>query len=109
MFTINWTYKIEDMQVHHIFAAERIDFAFRDCIPGAGQAPLPKEFMGRMVTKSLAVLEGYDLAGRSFDCGTVYVMNEHGKTVAHYELGDPPASLAAALPEMVTIAQWAIA
>lgn len=86
MFTVKWVYRTKDGSVTHLFKADRVSYAYRDASRPAADY---MQLHGRDVPVSgLVVMDGYDMGGSSFDCGTIYVMNEAGKTVDSYRLGD---------------------
>lgn len=90
MLTVKWQYTVNGVQVEHLYEAENVTGAFPEIQPpGAAsrQNPTP-HVCGRYIDRPTVILDGYDLTGRSFGNGKVYVMNEGGKTIASYDLGD---------------------
>lgn len=87
MFTIKWIYKIRGGTAERIFSASEAGAAFND-----GDKPVAARWASRDVHRSLFVVGfPHDLESSiSLNCGKVYVMNEAGKTVASYDLGDEP-------------------
>lgn len=106
MFTIKWIVKTPCGEIVRMFEAKDIAVAFRNEPRSPAGAAVPQatlkhwEVAGRPVDYSLLVMDPYEpnYAGRSFDSGIVYVMNETGATVGKYVLSDeilpdPPAPL----------------
>lgn len=102
MFSVKWQYYREDGAfIEQVFEAERVAYA-------ADQRTLPPEklellqFMDRDVAPAVLVMGADDGAprysGRSFNFGKFYVMNEHGKTVATYDLGAAPPLMTTEVP-----------
>lgn len=90
MLTVKWTVQTPKGSVTRIFEADDVAIAYRN-------NPLPptsndgSDFkVGRYaVGSAILVINPHDAsADRALDCGTCYVMNDHGKTVGSYELGD---------------------
>ena len=102
MFTVKWIVNTPHGEQIRIFAAREVAVAYRDKMPeGHGQQTVSAEIArwelaGRPVDRQLLVMDPYEpnFAGRSFDTGIVYVMNEAGATVGKYIL-DPTIQPAA--------------
>lgn len=91
MFSVKWVYQQDGLETHRIFEAESVTAGFRnDGPPSTPTRQFAPQLMDRDVNSALIILGiGYDLNDRSIDCGKVYVMNQAGRTVASYDLGDP--------------------
>ena len=99
MLSVKWIYERDGLRIEHVFEAERVSAAFNQEDPASAvKRQFPQQLMGRDVERAVVILDGPDLVGKSFDCGTVYVMNQNGRTVASYELG-PSGINSAVLPE----------
>lgn len=89
MLAVKWMYDRDGVQVEHVYEAETVTAAFAG-VPAntpklvGGEGPVT--VWGREVDSSLVVINGYNIDGRSFNCGKIYVMSG-GKTVASYDLG----------------------
>ncbi len=106
MFTVKWIVNTPFGEQIRIFEAKEVAVAYRDKMPeGYGDPTIPSipsievarwELAGRPVGRQLLIMDPYEpnFAGRSFDVGTVYVMNESGATVGKYVL-DPSIQSAA--------------
>lgn len=90
MLTIKWIVRTDKGEVIRMYEAKSVSVAYRnEDRPPAGSLAPPWCVDGRPVLTSLLILDPNDgLSGRSFDCGTVYVMNESGATVGKYVLSD---------------------
>jgi hypothetical protein len=93
MFSVKWIYQQNGLEVNRIFEAERVATAFRnDGPPDSPRRQFNPTLFGREVERALVILGDGDLDDISIDCGKVYVMNQAGRTVASYDLGDPCAT-----------------
>lgn len=100
MFTIKWVYKTARGEITHMYQSEQVDIAYKNSLPpGTPEPSAPWKVQGRIVEKSLAILDGHGIFGRSFNCGMIYVMNDQGATVGKYILDDK------VLPESVTLSE----
>lgn len=93
MFTVKWVLKTTRGEITRMLQAEDVKIACAKVNPpGSGTTVIPLPWMvdGRVVEKALVILDGPSLHGRSFDCGTFYIMNEQGATVGKYVLSEDP-------------------
>lgn len=100
MFSVKWVYENDGLLINRIFEAETVTVAFPDDgPPGSPRRQGAPQLMGRDVHSGLLIVgPGFDLDDRSIDRGKVYVMNQAGRTVATYELGEPTDLLPRAAP-----------
>lgn len=95
MFSIKWIVRTALGSITRMYEAEDVIAAYRDELPPPGCAQTLKqwEVADRPVDCALFIMDpngtsGDRFAGRSFDTGTVYVMNETGATVGKFVLSD---------------------
>ncbi len=94
MFTVKWIVNTPFGEQTRIFPAREVAVAYRAKMPDGYQQISPSieiarwELAGRPVERQLFIIDPYEpnFAGRSFDVGIVYVMNEWGATVGKYVL-----------------------
>ena len=92
MLTVKWIVRTKHGEVIRIYEAREVALAFRDAPPPPPSAPVQASshwlVHDRTVERSLMILDPSEpnFAGRSFDTGIVYVMNDTGATVGKYVL-----------------------
>lgn len=90
MLTVKWVIDTPDGQIDRIFEAREVTVASRY----DPTSPKAWKVAQRGVDRALVILDPSDpsFAGRSIDCGLVYVMNEAGATVGKYILSTEPVT-----------------
>lgn len=91
-FSVKWkTSSPDGTERHRIFSTDQFQYAGRNSPPhGAPEAHTPKLGVYNVPPDGLVVIGNPHCGADSiaFGCGTIYVMNEAGKTVATYHLGE---------------------
>lgn len=90
MFTVKRIVRTELGEVTRLYEADSVEAAFRDEPPPGARCWLsaPWQIDGRRFVERALVIVNDAFGGRSFDRGTVYVMNRDGATVSKYVLDD---------------------
>ncbi len=94
MLTVKWIVQTAHGEIVRIYEAREVALAFRDGPPPPDgpvkQTPPHWMVHDRAVERALMILDQSEpnFAGRSFDTGVVYVMNESGATVGKYVLDE---------------------